>query len=164
MWPFTRTANKREMAGLKTVRVNGFKFQIRRLNPLLDFSSSNMPQIFSSYQGRRAQKEDPSLDKMQRAQRDMYAVIEAGLVSPELVPVGKGDQRGKEDGMTVEDLFRDGDTGTKLYLEIMAHSLNRTRGIAGNFTSMIARWKLFMSWRRSMANDPAPSSSEAQPA
>ena len=55
--------------------------------------------------------------------------FEAGLVEPELVPIGIGEFRGKEAGITVEDIFRDEQTGIKLYWEIIQHSLLRFRGI-----------------------------------
>jgi len=78
--------------------------------------------------------------------------VQAGLVKPELVPVGKGDQRGKEDGITVDDIFRDEDLAIKLYIEILAHSLNRFKGMRGLFFSIRIKHLLSTEWRKSMEN------------
>lgn len=150
---FSRAPSKAELAGERTVNVNGGKYVIRKLNPMIDFGASNMPQIFTAYQSRRpkdAAQETP--ETKARAVRDMYAVIEAGLIKPSLVPVGKGELRGKEDGITVEDLFRDPSTGARLYWEIVSHSLNRFRGLKGVFFSIRQSYALFIASRRSTAS------------
>lgn len=161
MWPFNRRAVKDEMRGTKKVRVNGFGFTIRKINPLLDFSVDKMPQIFTDFHSRRQRKEadQDAAAQARKAQADMYSIIEAGLVEPQLVKVGAGEDRGKEDGITVEDLFRDGDTGPKLYFEILAHSLNRFRGLRGAFFSIRLRYQLLTSWRNVTAQGQAPSPS-----
>jgi len=125
MW-FDHKAEKWRLAGYKRIKVNGQIFTIRKINPLLDFKSDSMPQIFTSFISRR--KVEPHTDPA-KAQADMMNVIEAGLVEPELVPIGIGESRGKEAGITVEDIFRDEQTGIKLYWEIIQHSLLRFRGI-----------------------------------
>lgn len=155
MWPFKESPSKEELLGIKTVRVNSAKYKIRRLNPLLDFGASNIPQIFASFHSRR-KTEDVADNK--KVIRDMMTVVEVGLVSPELVPVGKDEKRGKEEGITVEDLFRDSSTGPQLYIEIVTHSLNRFKGIRGIFFSTLQRYRLFTAWQQSMVSAPATSS------
>ncbi len=163
MWPFSsKSIGKDALAGVKTIKINGWVFKLKRINPLLDFHPDKMPQIFTDFQSRRQRKEPEVQDQAaqaRKAQADMYAIIEAGLVEPQLVKVGQGDLRGKEDGITVEDLFRDADTGAKLYFEILAHSLNRFRGLKGAFFTLRLRQQLLTSWRNATAQDPAKSPS-----
>lgn len=159
MWPFSSKPDKASLAGLRTVRVNGGTYVIRKVNPLMDFSMENMPQIFSSFQSRRKRPDAPDVSDSAKALRDMYAMVQAGVVEPELVPVGKGDQRGKEEGITVEDLFRDSSTGPQLYWEILAHSLNRYKGLRGAYFLARTRFTLSTAWRRSMDSALAKSAS-----
>ena len=163
MWrwlsPFSRRLAKGDLEDVKTIWVNSFKFKIRKINPLLDFPSDKMPQIFTDFTSRRQRKEEPGIDQARRQQRDMYTMIEAGLVDPKLVPIGLGEKRGKEDGLTVEDVFRDADVGAKLYFEILAHSLCRFRGMKGVFFSTLLKRRLYTAWQKSLANDLATSSS-----
>lgn len=153
MWPFSRTNCKDVLQGKKFVRVNGLRFTIRKLNPLIDFESSKMPQIFTMFQSRRKTPQDQEVNQ-ERVLKDMMAIVEAGLIKPELVPVAKTNE-----GVTVEDLFRDMDTGVKLYWEILAHSLNRFRGIRGFFLLMKIRYTLYMQWRQNTESDQVKSSS-----
>jgi len=121
---------KAQLQGHKTVYISGQKFIIRKINPVMDFLPDNMPQIFSAMNGRRDMSKvtDPKimLDQMMR-------ITEVAVVYPELVPIGKSDKRGKEDGLTIEDLFRDQEVGSKLFKEVMLHSLNRFKGIKSLF-------------------------------
>lgn len=112
-------------------------YTIRRLNPLLDFPVDRMPTVFTSYVSPR--KVDPmkaaaALDH-KRALDDMMSIVRAGVVEPVIVESGKGDKKGKEEGITVEDLFRDAQHGTELYLAIMDHTLNRFTGLRRLFFS-----------------------------
>ena len=75
MW-FDHKAEKWRLAGYKRIKVNGQIFTIRKINPLLDFKSDSMPQIFTSFISRR--KVEPHTDPA-KAQADMMNVIEAGL-------------------------------------------------------------------------------------
>ncbi len=144
---------KEKLADIKKIRVGGMKFTIKRINPLIDFTSDKMPQIFTDILTNR--KEDINKTKtpadLIRAQSDMYAVIEAGVIAPPLVPIGANDQRGKEDGITVEDLFRDPEIGYGLYMEILNHSLNRFRGLKRVFFSIKTKYLLCMAQRKIMA-------------
>ena len=154
MWPFSRSITKNELAEVKTIHINSFKFKIRKINPILDFSQDKMPQIFTDFISRRQRKEENTFETSKRNQMDMYAMIEAGLVDPALVKVGLGDLRGKEEGLTIEDLFRDSELGIKLYFEILTHSLNRFKGLKGVFFSIRLKRNLLMSWRNVMESDP----------
>ena len=143
MWPWA-SHTKESAQSVKTLWIGCGRYKIRKLNPLLDFKPDDMPQIFTAYQTRRKQ-ERPSTTEAQlvKAQRDMMNVVEAGLVYPELVPIGVGDKRGKEGGITVEDIFREPVVGEKLYWEVVLHSLNRFKGIKGVFFSTRLRYLLY---------------------
>jgi len=155
---------KARIQDLKTVRVEGTKFVIKKLNPLIDFGADNMPQIFTDFITRRRSEPDQAntVEQVQRFQRDMYAVIEAGVVEPKLVPVGTGDARGRENGITVEDLFRNPNLGTRLYALILDHSLNRFRGLKRLFFSIKTKYLAFMLLQKSMAKPPFKSSSPTE--
>lgn len=124
---------KAELQGHKAVKIDGQKFVIRKINPIMDFQPDNMPQIFTALNSRRdiSKATDPKvmLDQMMR-------IVEAALISPDLVPIGKGDKRGKEDGLTIEDIFRDQEVGAKLFTEVMIHALDRFKGIKSLFFSL----------------------------
>ena len=142
MWPFRRRQSKEDFQGYKRVTINGMRFTIRRLNPLLDFSLEKMPQIFSDYLTRRVQKEDKvtTLAELKRQQDDMLGIIRAGVVEPKL----------SEDGISAADLFRDPTLGPKLYIEILAHSLSLFRGIKGVFFYQKIKWSLWIQWLKGM--------------
>lgn len=125
---------KEKLQGHKVVKVCGQKFVIRKINPIIDFPADKMPQIFTSFKSERKTEKSPY--SPQALMEQMIRVIEAGVVSPELVPIGKGEKRGKEAGITAEDLFRDEEVGVKLFQEIMLHALNKYRGIKGVFFSL----------------------------
>lgn len=146
---FKKKYIKKKLNKYKTVRIEGFKFVIRKLNPLLDFEIDQMPQIFSDYiMTRQPAKTEVGL---QRAYNDMKMIVEKGIVEPEIVPVGKGDKRGTEEGVTIEDVFRDEAIGIKLYIEIIAHSLNQFRGLRGLFFYQKIRRLLYTEWQKNMA-------------
>jgi hypothetical protein len=158
MWPFRTEPTKAELEGHQRVSVLGSAFVIRKVNPLLDFSPDKMPQIFAANMSRRKPVEEgPSLAASQRALREMQQVVEVGLVEPSLIPVGKGELRGKEGGITVEDVFRDLQVGVALYWAIIAHSLNQYKGVRGQIFLELTRRRLYTSWLRSMAAAPAES-------
>jgi hypothetical protein len=140
---------KEKLQGHKVVKVCGSKFVIRRINPIMDFPADKMPQIFTSFKSER--KTDKTPYSATTILEQMIRVIEAGVVSPELVPVGKADKRGKEDGITAEDLFRDEETGVKLFQEIMLHSLNHYRGLKGVFFSLKNRLTFAINLAKNMA-------------
>lgn len=151
MFNIFRRDMKSELCGHKTVKIHGHKFVIKKLNPIMDFQLNDMPQIFTSFVSRRKveQIQDPIA-----MQKDMFKIVEAGLVDPELVPVGKGDKHGVEAGITVEDIFRDPEIGAKLYSEIVFHSLNNFKGLKKVFFYLqnraryyIALGKLMESYR-----------------
>lgn len=130
-------STKAELQGHKKVKVCHSQFTIRRINPLLDFDLEHMPQIFTSFQSNRKTDKSPYDPKVLLEQ--MMRVVEAGVVDPPLACVGKGAARGKEEGITVEDIFRDEECGYKLYSEIMLHSLNRFSGLKKVFFSVKTR-------------------------
>ena len=167
MWPFSAkldatTKARDELQGRKRVAIDGQVFVIRRLNPLLDFNPSSMPQIFSSFQSRREPSKGPADEA--RALRDMMSIVEAGTVGiqagTELLELSPKPQKGGQaQGITVEDVFRDQAVGAKLYWEILLHSLDRFRGIKKVFFYLTSRFTLFMLLRRSMDSLPIQSPS-----
>ena len=145
---------KEQLQGQKTIKVFGGKYVIRKINPLLDFSYDKIPQIFSIYQTKRpAVNTQPHLSQLQKNLEDMKAMVNIGLVEPKLVAIGKGDKLDREDGITVNDLFRDMELGTRLYLEILTHSLNRFTGLKGLFFSIRTRHLLLTLWRKNTDSD-----------
>lgn len=150
---------KSKLQGHRIVRVFGSRYVIRKINPLLDFPYDKVPQIFSSFYSKRPKVDtSPHPANIQKTLDDMKSIVAVGIVKPELIPMGKGEKRGKEDGITVDDLFVDIELGSKLYLEIIAHSLNRFRGLKGLFFSIKIRQLLFTEWQKNMGNDQLISS------
>ena len=146
---------KEKLQGHKTVKVFGARYVIRKINPLLDFSYDTMPQIFSSHISKRPVVDTtPHIAQLQKALKEMKLIVQTALVDPVLIPVGKGEKYRKEDGITVDDMFVDAELGSRLYLEIIAHSLNRFKGIKGFFFTMRIRHSLLTEWRKSMDKDP----------
>lgn len=144
---------KQELQGHKKIRVCNSNFTIRRINPLIDFDAEHMPQIFTSFQSARKTDKTPYDSKAIIAQ--MMKVVEAGLVDPPLVPVGKGAEKGKENGITIEDIFRDEDCGVRLYSEIMLHSLNKFSGLKKLFFSVKVRLAYFINLAKLTERAPA---------
>ena len=159
MWLLTRSSNKQDFQGHKSLTINGHCFKIKRINPLTDFTADRMPQIFASsyYQKPKLEGEKPHAEYVKRVMRDMMAVVEAGLVEPDLVPIGQGEKKGKEPGITVEDIARDEDTFTKLYWEIWLHSLNKFRGFKNFFFNLRLRYWLWTALRGATGKNPQPS-------
>lgn len=150
---------KARLLDLKWVKIAGVRFQIKKLNPLIDFSPDTMPQIFVDYLSPRKKEAADLLPRdLLRFQEDMKRIVEAGLVVPDLVPVGKDEGRGKEAGITIDDIFRDAEMGARLYSTIMTHSLNRFRGLKGVFFSIRMRYWQFTQLRKSLAVPPSKSS------
>jgi hypothetical protein len=146
---------KEKLQGHKTIRVQGGKYVIRKINPLLDFPYDKIPQIFTTIQSKRPVKEEDNLHpaRLQKILDDMKSVVNAGLVDPPLVPVGKGENFRKEKGLTIDDIFMDSDLGTALYIEVLAHSLNRFKGLKGLFFSIRTKYLLYTLCRRGTNND-----------
>jgi hypothetical protein len=146
---------KASLNGYKTIKVCHSKFIIRRINPVMDFELEHMPQIFTAFQSRRNTEKSPVSEK--NLVEQMMRVVEAGLVEPELTPIGKGKEKGKEAGITIEDIFRDQELGFKLFTEIMLHSLNQFSGLKKVFFSMKIRVVFFINWLKLMASYQAKS-------
>lgn len=147
MWPFKRIPTKAALECHKKLRINGWDFVIKKINPLIDFKDGNMPQIFTSFVSKR-NAEKPVLHQatITKLEDQMKSVIEAGLVSPKLSP------RGTKNEITVDDLFRDQTTMGKLYLEIFMHSLNSFKGLKGFFMSLRIRYLLYILSRKNTGN------------
>ena len=145
MWAFTRAATPEGIRGHKRVTVNGMRFVIRKLNPLIDFPEDKMPQIFTSYVSRRPGADAPveGPEASRKARESMYAVIRAGTVVPKIVQ-----EEAKDDGVKASDLFRDPLLGPKLYIEIVAHSLNVFKGVKGLFFFHRIKLSLWMQWQK----------------
>lgn len=164
MWPFRRTPSKEDLQGHKRIKIGGYDFVIRRINPLLDFRPDNVPQVFASFVSRRKRSQDQVQPESQtrKALDDMAAVIEAGVVSPRLVPVGEKEKRGIEDGITVEDLLRWSDVRDELYVAIIAWSLSLFRGVKGAFFFQAKKRELWMSLQKDTEPGPVTSPSERE--
>jgi hypothetical protein len=141
---------KSELLGYKTIKIGHMKFTIKRINPILDFPIGHMPQIFTAFTSRRDNSKaiDPRV-----VMEQMMRVVEAGTVSPEFVPVGIGDKKGKEVGVTVDDLFHDSELGAKLFTEIIFHSLNQHRGLKSLFFSLKNRLRFWMLSQNDIVKD-----------
>lgn len=124
-------------------------FTIRQINPLLDFPGDQLPQIFVSAPAKKM-PETLSEETAKRQIADMKLIVRAGVVDPPLSAAGKGESFGRESWLTVDDLFRDPEIGVRLYVEVMAHSLNRFKGLKGVFFSIKLRHTLFITWRKLM--------------
>lgn len=147
MWPLGRTPTKADLEGHKALRVGGRRFVIRKINPLLDFPSDRMPQIFASFISRRPQESKRLPDAAEkRLEEDVKMIVAAGVVEPRLTPAEKA----KPEDLTVNDLFRDPAMGTQLYIEVLTHSLNRFSGLRGVFFSIKTKLLLSMHSRRAM--------------
>lgn len=146
--------HKKKLLGYKTIKVHGMRYIIRKINPLLDFAHDKIPQIFTSYISKRPtiDETNPKPIQLQKILEDVKLVVQAGLVSPELVPVGKNGNFRRENGITIDDLFINEDLGMKLYLEILAHSLNKFRGLKGLFFSIKIKQLLYTEWQKSLNN------------
>jgi len=161
MWPFSKAPTKEELQGRKPVVVQGKRFVIRRVSPLVDFPPDRIPQIFQSY----APVKKPDLAKIapeleaKRVRNDITAMLNAGVVEPKLVQPKPGSEKGHESGITAEDLMRDHGVAEELYIEILTHSLNRFKGIKGVFFSIKIRRQLYTLWRVAMLVNPAKSHS-----
>jgi hypothetical protein len=156
MWPFSQAATKAKLQDWKKVRVNGWSFTIRKLNPLLDFPGDRMPQIFTDVgQSRKPMPEKPVQGTEQKLLDDFRLVISKGVVSPRIA--SKDDGKGE---ITVDDIMRDGDTAPKLYLDILGHSLDLFKGMRGLFFWLKTRHSLSIGWQKSMESVRTASHSE----
>ena len=122
MWPFSKKPSLEELRGYKKLSIHGWNFVIKRINPLIDFPEGKMPQIFSAFMSKRQKRDGEHLTEaeLNKIEEEMKVMIEAGLVEPKLSPRAKRDE-----GITVDDLFRDEEIAAKLYWEILIHSLNK---------------------------------------
>lgn len=149
MWQVT----KEDLRGHKKIKVDGIQFVIKKLNPILDFKSDKIPQIFTEFKSMRPvdPTKTPEPKELERMYRDMMTVVEAGVVEI----VGHGPLADKAaDGITAEDLFRNSKTGFKLYFEIMDHSLAHFKGLKGVFFWINRKLSLLMLSRRNMVSVP----------
>jgi hypothetical protein len=131
---WNKTPSKADLQQHKRIGIFGHSYVIRKVNPLLDFKDGNIPQIFTSFVSRRkVEAKAPTDDDLKSRVDDMKTVVLAGLVSPEI---------SKESGITIDDIFMDMEVGSRLYLAILEHSLNRFRGLRGFFFSVRFRYAL----------------------
>lgn len=150
MWPFSKRPEKGAFQKFKRVKVGGMQFTIRKINPLLDFPGEQLPQIFVSAPQKKM-PETVAEETTKRQIADMKMIVRAGVVDPPMSAAGKGEAFGRESWLTVDDLFRDPEMGLRLYIEVMAHSLNHFSGLKGVFFSIKLRHTLFIIWRKLMA-------------
>lgn len=139
---WSKEPTKADLQQHKKLRIFGHSYIIRKINPLIDFKDGNIPQIFTSFVSRRkAEDKTPSESELNKRVYDMRSVVLAGLVSPEI---------SKESGITLDDIFRDIEVATRLYIAIIEHSLNRFRGIKGFFFSIRTRLLLLIASQKGM--------------
>jgi len=136
---FSKKTTVEELRGYKKITINGMRFTIKRINPLLDFHSDQMPQIFTDFvSARPSALPTMTPETIKKYQEDMYAIIRAGVVDPVL----------SKEGITTEDLFRDMEIGTKLYQAILEHSMNRFKGLKKLFFSIKSKYSSYIVWRK----------------
>jgi hypothetical protein len=143
MWPLTKKLSKDILSNTKSIKVHGFKFRIRKINPLIDFEGDDIPELFTIYQKPKVLPTNINLEfKIKQFQKDMRTTIKAGLVEPNL--------EDNPDKITMDDLFRDPDLAYALYSEIVAHSLKRFSGMKGLFFYLKTKLSLFIHYRQNM--------------
>lgn len=153
MWPFRRKATKADLQGWTKVKIEGWTFTIRKLNPIIDFPADRMPQIFAEGNpSRRPVPTRPVPGTEQHAIEDMKLVLHKGVVSP---AVSLKDDPSAS--ITADDLLRQGDLGIRLYIEIIAHSLRAFKGLKGLFFWARTRRALYTVLDKSMASVLQPS-------
>lgn len=158
---FSSSPTKEDAQGHKAVVINGMRFTIRRIVPLLDFPADKLPQIFTQARPRngRLDPKPPGPEQAAKAMQEMASVLRVGVVDPVLVRQGDGEAKGKEPTLTAEDLFRHFDTAPRLYAEIMAHSMSTFKGRNSFFLTIRKLW-LSASCRNLLGGGPANSPSE----
>lgn len=145
--------DKAQLLGIRKVKVNGMNFVIKKINPLLDFPLDKIPSIFTDFSTKRKPEQSAiPLVAQKKCLDDMKSIIQAGVIEPKLVTIGTGENEGKENGLTVNDILRDIEMASKLYIEIIANSLNRFKGVQGLFFLTLTRRMLFTEWRKNMAS------------
>lgn len=140
---FSRKPNRERLRQYKKLKISGMKFVIRKLNPLVDFPSDKMPQIFTTFISKRKADPEQQVNEavLRKNQEDMKAVIIAGVVKPEIPKK-----------VTIEDILADSMLALKLYTEIIIHSLNMFRGIKGLFFSIRLRRSFYIAYQKNMEN------------
>ena len=133
----------------KKIKISGVKFVIKKINPLLDFDSDNMPQIFTDFKSARPEKDKQDLppEQIKKIMGDIANIIEAGVVEPKLEKINAKNKTGE---LTAEDMLRDFEFGYKLYTEILIHSLNRFSGLKKLFFSISLRRLLLTEWQKNL--------------
>ncbi len=151
MWPFSlKTPEeklKERLLNLKKIKVGGMKFTIKKINPLLDFPSDKIPQIFTDYYARRQDPKDFSQKDLENLDENIKPILKAGIYKPNIIPIDK-ENRWKEKGLTIEDLFIDRELAYKLFNEILNHSLIQFRGFGMVFFSIRQKLMQLMVWLR----------------
>lgn len=125
---FSRPSLSEVLNKTKKVKIEGFIFEIKKLDPLdyLDGSQS-LTQIYQTYEQKRSISEK-NTDKIRAHYRD---VLMSGVVSPTLVRSEK-DLSGGLDEMLVDKLLAHWEITNRLYLEIMAFTYGKK-----NFRSIL---------------------------
>lgn len=137
---FSTKPTTEKLRQYKKIKLSGMKFIIKKLNPLVDFPSGRMPQIFTYFVSRR-KAEEPVINEavLRKNLEDMKAVIVAGVVRPEI-----GEK------IQIEDILANSVLALKLYTEIIIHSLNMFKGVKGLFFSVKTRRAFYTEYRKNM--------------
>lgn len=120
--------------GQKLVSVGEMTYTIRQVQTA-DFAPGRVPLYITNPAALRTQP-------LSRLQREQMQIVAAGVVEPRLVPNGMGRARGREAGVTVEELFRDPEHAHDLFVEIVAHSVTPYRpGLMAILWVWLFKWK-----------------------
>ena len=151
MWPFSSLTPeeklKERLLDLKKIKVGGMKFTIKKINPLLDFPSDKIPQIFTDYYARRQNPKDFSQEDLERLDENIKPILKAGIYKPDIIPIDK-ENRWKEKGLTIEDLFIDRELAYTLFGAILNHSLVQFKGFEKVFFSIRQKLMQLTAWLR----------------
>ena len=104
----------------KVININGFSFIIKKLNPL-DYMSNDkiLLQLFDIYTNKKDEiVSEANLKKMLEHYKQ---VICASVVNPKIT------YKKENDGIFVEDLFKDWDMIDELYSEILSYTIGKKK-------------------------------------
>jgi hypothetical protein len=121
MWPFKKKTILEFLDETKKIKVKGFSFIIRRVNPLdyLD-GSKVLQQAYALYKKPSAESEHGVSDK--KIREFFSHILCSAVVEPKLV-LNEADTT----GIFVERLFVDWDLVTKVYEEIMVFTYGKKK-------------------------------------
>jgi len=119
MWPFTRSLED-ALNNIKSVRIHGVKFSIRKLDPTAYLDGSKV--MLQSYDVYKVDKNSEVISKNLDKIKDHYKdVFMASVVSPKL------SRKPGENAIFVDHLFTEWDLANKLYVTIIEHTYGKKK-------------------------------------